>query len=156
MQRTNQTGSVLGFVVVGVILAALLIGGVYIVRQYGENPTNEETTSNPQPRKPENPTNEQRPQDTTSDNRSSNQSSQSSKDDSETKSDRESSSEPQVSENTTRQDSTTSSRQEMPTTGGDTGQLPQTGPIDDGLQVLGGATLIAAIVAYVRSRRVLG
>jgi LPXTG-motif cell wall-anchored protein len=33
MARTNQGGSVLGFVVVAVIMAGLLIGGVYAVRQ---------------------------------------------------------------------------------------------------------------------------
>jgi LPXTG-motif cell wall-anchored protein len=33
MTRTNQGGSVLGFVVVAVIMAGLLIGGVYAVRQ---------------------------------------------------------------------------------------------------------------------------
>jgi LPXTG-motif cell wall-anchored protein len=33
MAQTNQGGSVLGFVVVAVIMAGLLIGGVYAVRQ---------------------------------------------------------------------------------------------------------------------------
>ena len=32
MARTNQGGSILGFAVVGAVLAVLLIGGVYIVR----------------------------------------------------------------------------------------------------------------------------
>jgi LPXTG-motif cell wall-anchored protein len=32
MVRTNQGGSVLGFIVVGVVLAALFIGGVYLAR----------------------------------------------------------------------------------------------------------------------------
>ena len=33
MVRTNQGGSILGFIVIGAVMAALLIGGVYLVRQ---------------------------------------------------------------------------------------------------------------------------
>jgi LPXTG-motif cell wall-anchored protein len=41
MTRTNQGGSVLGFVVVAVIMAGLLIGGVYAVRQMTAVPEQE-------------------------------------------------------------------------------------------------------------------
>lgn len=38
MGRTNQGGSVLSFVVVGVILAGLLVGGIYFVNQQTSQP----------------------------------------------------------------------------------------------------------------------
>ena len=47
MVRTNQGGSVLGFIAIGVVLAGLLVGGVFFVRQ--------QTAKQPQPA-PENPT----------------------------------------------------------------------------------------------------
>lgn len=34
MSRTKQGGSVLGFVVIGIVLVLLLVGGVYMVRHY--------------------------------------------------------------------------------------------------------------------------
>ena len=39
MARVNQGGSVLVFVVVAVIMAGLLVGGVYVVRQLTAQPT---------------------------------------------------------------------------------------------------------------------
>ncbi|QQG50724.1 MAG: LPXTG cell wall anchor domain-containing protein [Candidatus Saccharibacteria bacterium] len=41
MVRTNQGGSVLSFVIIGVILAAILVGGVYMVRQQTSQPSGE-------------------------------------------------------------------------------------------------------------------
>jgi LPXTG-motif cell wall-anchored protein len=38
MVRTNQGGSVLSFVIIGVIMAAILVGGVYMVRQQASQP----------------------------------------------------------------------------------------------------------------------
>lgn len=39
MVRTNQGGSVLSFVLVGIVAIALLVGGVYIIRQQSAQPT---------------------------------------------------------------------------------------------------------------------
>ncbi len=53
MERTNQGGSVLSFVIIGVILAGLLIGGVYVVnRQTARPPVSVE-------QKPQPPANDQ-------------------------------------------------------------------------------------------------
>lgn len=41
MVRTNQGGSVLSFVIIGVIMAAILVGGVYVVRQQTLQPATE-------------------------------------------------------------------------------------------------------------------
>ncbi len=43
--RTNEGGSVVSFIVIGVVLAAIVVGGIYIVQKRGENaPT---VSSNP-------------------------------------------------------------------------------------------------------------
>jgi hypothetical protein len=63
MVRTKEGGSVLGFVLIGVVLLALFLGGVYFVRQQTANPPEatqpqpvpEEETPAPQP-------NEEQPQ----------------------------------------------------------------------------------------------
>jgi cytoskeletal protein RodZ len=53
MVRTKQGGSILGFILIGVVLAALLVGGVYFVRQQTAKqvtqPTPVEPTSSQQP-----------------------------------------------------------------------------------------------------------
>jgi len=35
--RTNEGGSVISFIVVGVVLAAIVVGGIYVVQKRGEN-----------------------------------------------------------------------------------------------------------------------
>lgn len=45
MSRTKQGGSVLGFVVIGIVMVLLLIGGVYAVRHYWA-PANDRTAVN--------------------------------------------------------------------------------------------------------------
>ena len=57
MVRTNQGGSVLRFIIIGVVLAAFLIGGVYVVRQQAgsaqpQAPANQPQANQP-PEKPE-------------------------------------------------------------------------------------------------------
>jgi FtsZ-interacting cell division protein ZipA len=54
MVRTKQGGSILGFILIGVVLAALLVGGVYFVRQQTakqtkQQPAPTESTSSQQP-----------------------------------------------------------------------------------------------------------
>lgn len=56
MVRTNQGGSVLSFVVVGIILVGLVIGGVYGVRQLLSQPQpSEQTPVATQPEKTQQP-----------------------------------------------------------------------------------------------------
>ena len=61
MVRTNQGGSVLGFIIIGVVLALLFIGGAYIIRQQVERSVTsgpikapEEQKPQPQPQPPQN------------------------------------------------------------------------------------------------------
>ena len=50
MERTNQRGSVLGFVMIGAVLAVLLVGGVYLVSRYQSQPaTNQDQELNSGP-----------------------------------------------------------------------------------------------------------
>jgi len=51
--RTNQGGSVLGFIVIGVAMALLLVGGVYLVRQQINTPSSQGPAQTPQPPKPQ-------------------------------------------------------------------------------------------------------
>ena len=47
-KRTNQGGSVISFVIVGVVLASVVAGGVYLVNQRNkQNTTKQPTTSQP-------------------------------------------------------------------------------------------------------------
>lgn len=48
MVRTKQGGSILGFILIGVVLTALLVGGVYFVRQQ----TVKQVTQQPKPVEP--------------------------------------------------------------------------------------------------------
>ena len=45
--RTNQGGSVVSFLVVGVVLAAVVFGAIYLVQKRGDTPTPEPTPSGP-------------------------------------------------------------------------------------------------------------
>jgi len=55
MKRINQRGALLGFIVVGVILIGLLVGGVYFVsRQSAPAPTPTSTTTPAPTKQPEN------------------------------------------------------------------------------------------------------
>lgn len=58
MVRTNQGGSVLGFIIIGIAMALLLIGGAYFVRQQIDQPVSQGPVKTPeqpkpQPQKPE-------------------------------------------------------------------------------------------------------
>lgn len=57
MVRTNQGGSVLSFIIIGVVLVGLLVGGAYVVQQQA---TPETPPATPTPQQPENE-NEQPP-----------------------------------------------------------------------------------------------
>ena len=47
MRGTNQGGSLAGFIAVGVLLALVLIGGLYGLNRYNAERANEETASEP-------------------------------------------------------------------------------------------------------------
>jgi LPXTG-motif cell wall-anchored protein len=64
MVRTNEGGSVLSFVVVGVVILLMLVGGIFAVRQLTSQPaplTQEPAKTTPEQAKPQ----EQKPQEST-------------------------------------------------------------------------------------------
>jgi len=127
MGRTKEGGSVLGFVVIGIIMAALLVGGVYAIRQLTAQP---EPTAGPQ-----------EPAPTPSEpDQSEKQNKQN-----ENKSEKQQSSD---NKQTTQPEAT------KPSSGSDQAkELPQTGPHETLLAAVMLATLSIVAVSYVRSRR---
>ncbi len=133
MVRTNQGGSVLSFIVVGIVAVLLLIGGAYAVRQ--QSNTQPELTQPRGTTTPPQETNKPSPSDTHDKNKAT---------ESEKKNEKQS--------NETEQQSAPA--QPMPVSGlGDGGELPQTGPRETlgALIVIG--LLIATALSYLRSRR---
>ena len=131
MVRTNQGGSVLGFVIIGGVLALLLIGGVYFVRQQSEVTPSRGISPTPtenQPREEQSTPNEETP--------------------------------PSNNENKSTEENKNNSQPQtetLPGGGTNTGttELPQTGPAESFISVLLLAVVAGLGVSYVRSRRVL-
>jgi LPXTG-motif cell wall-anchored protein len=123
MARVNQGGSVLVFIVVAVVMAGLLVGGVYLVRQLTAEPAETLRPSQTAENKP----------DTTQ------------KDDQKT-SDNKKTSEPKAEEPQKAADST-------PKVSEPASELPKTGPSGMIAPAFMLAILSMAAVSYVRSRR---
>lgn len=128
-KRTNEGGSVVTFVIVGAVLAAVVAGGVYLVNQRGED----KRTNQPTPAGQNQPSG-QTPNPTTT----------------------PSPTQPQPKPNTGSQAPQTG-QTSTPTTGVNSsapasdGNLPTTGPVDDGIRLLALSILIGMATAYVRS-----
>lgn len=144
MVRTNQGGSVLGFVIIGGVLALLLVGGIYVAKQQATPespaatpapaPSEEKPAPQPQPNdqsgdeKQPAPAPEEGAQPDTSDNQpTDNQPAQPQED------------EPESSQN-------------LPGTGGPK-ELPRTGPAGALASLVAVVLLTGATTAYLRSRR---
>jgi len=130
MVRTNQGGSVLGFVIIGGVLALLLIGGVYFVRQQSEATPSRGLSPTPtenQPREEQSTPTEETP--------------------------------PNNNENSNAEEEANNSRPQSETLPGggatNTTELPQTGPAESLATVLLLAVLAGMGTSYVRSRRIL-
>lgn len=125
-ERTNQGGSVVAFVIVGVVLAGVVAGGVYLVNQRNkENIANQPSGGTNQPQSSS-------PTPAPSSNQGGSRGAS-----------------PSPSTNQQNQSAQTS----PPTTGvAQNGSLPTSGPADDGLRVLALSILIGVLVAYIRSQ----
>lgn len=125
MVRTNQGGSVLGFVIIGGVLALLLIGGAYFVRQQAVLPPDTGTAPQPTETKPEGDgqQEEQKPD--------------------EAKPDEQNGQQPSQEQQT--------QSQNLPGTGAE--ELPRTGPAESFATIAIFAALAAVTAAYVQSRR---
>lgn len=128
MVRTNQGGSVLGFVIIGGVLALLLIGGVYFARQQSEATSDRGISPTPaenQPREEQSAPNEETPP---------------------------------ANENSSTEENAGNSQSQnetLPGGGVSTSELPQTGPAETLVAILILAMLAGTSASYVRSRRVL-
>lgn len=125
--RSNQRGSVVGFVIVGVVLASAVAGGVYFVNQRDKQAPAQPATSVQQPT----------PAPQSSNEKNSNSST------------KESTGSQSTGTSNRTQGST-------PTTGvdrGDSSHLPSTGPADQALQLIAFGALAGAGTAFIRSQR---
>ncbi len=129
--RTNQGGSVLAFIIVGLALTAAVIGGIYFVHQRGEQERSATSTSQGTDKQPTTPTTQKTPA-----------TQQPASQPSATKPSQPVATKPQ---------STTPAQ--VPATGVTQTHLPATGPADTAIQLLAVGLLIMTSVAYVQSRR---
>ena len=138
MRRTNQGGSLAGFIIIGVLLTLVLVGGLYGLNRYNAQRAADETAA----------TEEQAEESPSSD---------ASKTEVVTDQPSVQSRTEQASPDTTQQTQTQSATQPSPaaqpsTPAARSGQLPQTGPADALLGVVAVTMLTFAGVHYVRSR----
>ena len=129
MVRTNQGGSVLGFVIIGGVLALLLIGGVYFVRQQSEAVPDRGIAPTPtesQPREEQSTPTEETP--------------------------------PNNNENSNAEENASNARPQtgtLPGGGSSTSELPQTGPAESLAAIIILASIAGLGTSYIRSRRQL-
>lgn len=142
----NQGGSVVGFLAVGVLLAVVLIGGLYVVQRYKSSiDESTEIAVNSQSNDEKNTSeNANSNTDSTSGSSANNdKSTTNNTDSSTTNNSTTSSSSSQVSGSASSAESSTATTRE----------LPQTGPAETATQMAAISALTFAIVAYLRSRR---
>lgn len=142
MAHRSEQGNVLGFVLVGALLAALLLGGIFVVRHNIANQggSGADTVAN-----------EESDPDTASEGTTGSDSAQPA-------SDKESSPDSSQSLKDTLNAQNSSNREGPATqenTGHDADALPETGPADTAIAVAGATLLVGTSAAYVGSRRLL-
>jgi outer membrane biosynthesis protein TonB len=126
MVRTDQGGSVLGFVVIGVVMAALLVGGVFVMqRQNNPNPT-------PTPQQPTQQPAEQKPAEKPTEDKSKPQPA------------------PQPAPQQNQQ-----APSQLPSNNASSHEMPQTGPVETLASAIAILFISGALISYVRSRRQL-
>lgn len=131
MGRTKQGGSILGYVLVGGVLIALLLGGAYAFRTYwSKAPEVAKVPVTTAPAPTNNDTKKDEPK----------------------SSDKPAPATPQPAPKTTPAPATPAPTAPRATTPS-TGQLPQTGPVDTLLSVVAIASLVLSLGVYLQSRR---
>lgn len=132
MTRRYETGSVVGFVLVGILLTALLVGGIWLARHpFGSS---DQTATEPATTMPSDPGND----DATSPANTKN---------------KEATTDEEL-KNTLSQQSSNSSPKTTPASSTPSGSLPATGPADVVLEMVGATLLAGTAVAYARSRSI--
>lgn len=155
--RTNQGGSILTFVIVGVVLAAMVVGGVYLLRQRGEQARTPQPVIGQADNK-----DKQQSQPSAQSNSDKDKKPESSTNTSQTKPEEKPASEgtgsntqvPTAGQATQPATSDTATKPNVATGSpiDHSGTLPQTGPFDTALQLLAAGTLTAFVIAYIRSK----
>lgn len=143
MARRIEQGSVLGFVLVGAVLVSLLAGGIYVVRHM-------QSSSDTTTTKPATPSKDDKD---TADNGSSAPAKPSTSSDDQLKAALDS----QAKNDTKKTDtsSTGSSSTSASSSTSSASALPKTGPEQLVAPMLGAALLVASVVSYTRSRRLI-
>lgn len=141
MRRQEQGISMVGFLLTGAVLAAVLVGGIYAVRHVSifQNTNTTNRTDGTRTNTSEKPANESAPK--TTDSSSSDDTARTTPD-TPASSDTQTNNAPAPSQPTTQAPGASN-----------TADLPQTGPLDTFMPLLGVALLTAATSAYVLSRR---
>ena len=128
MVRANQGGSVLSFLIIGGVLVALLIGGVYFVRNRANDTVARATTDQQKKSDSSHETTTTKSDDKKADNKTT-----------ETKPD-------------TAKQEAPAPKPSTPPTVSRPAELPQTGPAEAFIAMLGASLLAGAATAYYRSR----
>lgn len=175
MGRTNQGGSILSFIIVGIVAAALLVAGVYVVRNYqavsselAAGPAmpgdTEQKPSNDEASKPANESTDKADKKADDSKKTDTKPKPAPVDDKPakdtTKSDSDAAPAPKPDDTakTPTQPSaeTIAPADDQPASKKDTAVLPQTGPADTLANAFGAGLFVVASLAYIRSCRSLG
>jgi cytoskeletal protein RodZ len=132
MRERYQGGSLTGFIVVGVLLALVLVGGLYGLNRYNAQRASDETTSQESESQPAN--DEKTTEKPTSSNEDSDKAT------------------PESTSPATSEDKTPAASDDAPSAA-TTAALPETGPADTMISLLAVGLLGFASAHYVRSRR---
>ena len=173
MAHRYEKGSVVGFVLVGMVLTTLFVGGVYLARHANEvnsttsnqvasetqsDSSNTDTTSDASSgsnsvsdtlKQQEEKNNQSNSGSSSSSSSSNASSSQASGETSQSTEDQ------QLAGNTGSAGSSAVIGNRLPSTGVNVDALPTTGPVEDALAVAAGAGLLGLALAYVKSRRLI-
>lgn len=148
MRQSGERGSVLGFVIVGAVMAILAIGGVYALSRYhaslGDQPANAANQASDDGTTDMNHESASSSSDTSSSDNATDQQSTDSSD----ASSQETGQSATSNENATTTDTDSNAASSSTTTA-----LPQTGPRETFMTTLGLMLIAGSLVAYIRSRR---
>lgn len=133
MTRRLEQGNVVGFVLIGMVLTAALVGGVWLARQPSSD-TSSQTAS-------DTTTSQQADEDTSTNTATTDEELK------ETLSQ-------QATQSSTDKESTSTTESSTTTSTSTTSNLPVTGPADTLLEMLGATLLAGVTVAYIRSRSI--
>lgn len=160
MARRSEQGNVLGFVLVGALLVATLLGGIFVVRRIASTQTGSgNEVSVTAPVGSDSSTDKTSDTSTTTTDEATTQSEKEKEDKAALENALNSQNSSSQSTTSTAQTTTESTAQSSSTTGasttGSTGSLPKTGPEDTALTIAGATLLSAVAISYVRSRHLI-